>query len=337
MLKIITTILCLLSLHAHAQKWQKKDAASLKKSLTPMQYKVTQEAGTEAPFKNEYWDNKKPGIYVDVATGEPLFSSLDKYDSGTGWPSFTKGINDKHLTTKLDLSLFGGQRTEVRSKSGDSHLGHVFDDGPKDKGGKRFCINSAALKFIPLEEMEKAGYGEYLHLFNGAQSVSISTPQVESIVLAGGCFWGMEDLLRKFPGVIETEVGYSGGSKESAKYTDVKTGKTGHAESVLVKFDPSKTTLTKILEYYFRIHDPTTMNRQGNDTGTQYRSVIFTNSPTQKQIAEEVKLKLDQAHKWKNPIVTKVEMLNGFVPAEDYHQDYLVKNPNGYTCHYERK
>lgn len=335
MTKLIALIIFSLTLNTFGQtKWQKKDSATLKKSLTSMQYKVTQEAGTEMPFKNEYWDNKKPGIYVDVATGEPLFSSLDKYDSGTGWPSFTKGINDKHLTTKLDLSLLGGQRTEVRSKTGDSHLGHVFDDGPKDKGGKRFCINSAALKFIPLEEMDKAGYGEYLNLFNGAQSVSIQ--KVETVVLAGGCFWGMEDLLRKFPGVVETEVGYSGGSKESAKYTDVKTGKTGHAEAVQVKFDPSKTTLAKILEYYFKIHDPTTMNRQGNDTGTQYRSVIFTNSPTQKQIAEEVKLKIDQSKKWKSPIVTKIEPLTGFVAAEDYHQDYLVKNPNGYTCHYVR-
>ncbi len=141
----------------------------LKKTLTPMQYKVTQEEGTEPPFQNEYWDNKRPGIYVDVTTGEPLFSSLDKYDSGTGWPSFTKGINDKNIETKSDFKL-GLPRTEVRSKNGNSHLGHVFDDGPSDKGGKRFCINSAALRFVPLEEMEKQGYGKYLSLFNGASS-----------------------------------------------------------------------------------------------------------------------------------------------------------------------
>lgn len=335
MSKLFVLFIFVFSLQSFGQsKWQKKDAATLKKSLTPMQYKVTQEAGTEAPFKNEYWDNKRPGIYVDVATGEPLFSSLDKYDSGTGWPSFTKGINDKNITTKLDLSLFGGKRTEVRSKSGDSHLGHVFDDGPKDKGGKRFCINSAALKFIPLEEMEKAGYGEYLNLFNGAQSVNVQ--KIETAILAGGCFWGMEDLIRKIPGVIDTEVGYSGGETANVKYSDVKTGKTGHAEAVRVTFDPGKLSFQKLLEFYFRMHDPTTMNRQGNDVGTQYRSAIFYSTPQQKIVAEEMKSKVDQSHKWKKPVVTQIVPFKSFTKAEDYHQDYLQKNPQGYTCHFLR-
>jgi methionine-R-sulfoxide reductase len=136
----------------------------MKKKLTPEQYRVTQENGTERPFHNAYWNHKEEGIYVDVVSGEPLFSSLDKYDSGTGWPSFSKSIDESNVKTKLDLDL-SGARTEVRSKSGDSHLGHVFKDGPKDKGGNRFCINSASLRFVPKASLEKEGYGKYLPLF----------------------------------------------------------------------------------------------------------------------------------------------------------------------------
>jgi methionine-R-sulfoxide reductase len=136
----------------------------MKKKLTPEQYRVTQENGTERPFHNAYWDHKEEGIYVDVVSGEPLFSSTDKYDSGTGWPSFSKSIDESNVKTKLDLDL-SGARTEVRSKSGDSHLGHVFKDGPKEKGGNRFCINSASLRFVPKASLEKEGYGKYLSLF----------------------------------------------------------------------------------------------------------------------------------------------------------------------------
>lgn len=128
--------------------------------LTPLQFKVTQKEGTESPFLNEYHDNKEKGIYVDVVSGEPLFLSTDKYDSGTGWPSFVKPINDDSVTLHEDNSFFSS-RTEVRSKLGDSHLGHVFPDGPQDRGGKRYCMNGAALKFIPLADMEREGYGEY--------------------------------------------------------------------------------------------------------------------------------------------------------------------------------
>lgn len=136
----------------------------LEKKLTKEQYRVTQQCGTEPPFNNEYWNNHRDGIYVDVVTGEPLFSSQDKYDSGTGWPSFVKPISPESVTTKEDKSLFS-TRTEVKSKHGDSHLGHVFDDGPKERGGKRYCINSASLRFIPVEDLEKEGYGEYKKLF----------------------------------------------------------------------------------------------------------------------------------------------------------------------------
>ncbi|MCL4678764.1 MAG: peptide-methionine (R)-S-oxide reductase MsrB [Alphaproteobacteria bacterium] len=134
--------------------------------LNKMQKYVTQHDGTEPAFDNEYWDNKEPGIYVDVVSGEPLFSSLDKFDSGTGWPSFTKPIEQDTVKEKVDKKLWV-PRTEVRSSNSDSHLGHVFDDGPKDKGGLRYCINSAALRFVPLADLEKEGYGQFLALFEG--------------------------------------------------------------------------------------------------------------------------------------------------------------------------
>lgn len=156
-----------LNVKAEDQATVQEGTDAMKKDhLNKMQKYVTQHDGTEPAFDNEYWDNKEPGIYVDVVSGEPLFSSLDKFDSGTGWPSFTKPIKQDIIKENVDEKLWV-PRTEVRSKGADSHLGHVFDDGPRDKGGLRYCINSAALRFVPLADLEKEGYGEYVALFEG--------------------------------------------------------------------------------------------------------------------------------------------------------------------------
>ncbi|MBK7857144.1 MAG: bifunctional methionine sulfoxide reductase B/A protein [Archangiaceae bacterium] len=323
--------------------YTKPPADQLKKKLTPEQFHVTQECGTERPFTGALWNNHEPGIYVDVVTGEPLFSSIDKFDSGSGWPSFVKPIEKEHVTEKHDSS-HGMERVEVRSKSGDSHLGHLFDDGPRDRGGMRYCINSASLRFVPVEKLEAEGYGPYLKLFGKAPAAgptsdkqSQKQAKTEVALLAGGCFWGMEDLIRKIPGVLETEAGYTGGWLKNPHYEDTHDSKSGHAESVRVVFDPSKLSYADLLEkWFFKMHDPTTLNRQGNDTGSQYRSAIFYTSDEQKKVAEEVKARVDKSGKWKKPIVTEIAAASQWWPAEDYHQDYLQRNPGGYTCHYLR-
>ena len=169
-------------------------------------------------------------------------------------------------------------------------------------------------------------------------TASVPSGKVETAILAGGCFWGMEEILRSVPGVVSTDVGYTGGTSQSPSYDQVKTGTTGHAESIRIVFDPAKLSYEELLEkWFFRMHDPTTKNRQGNDIGTQYRSAIFVTSPEQRKTAERVKERVTKSGKWLAPIVTEIVDAGPFTPAEGYHQDYLQKNPGGYTCHYLRE
>lgn len=311
------------------KKYKKPEVQTLKQKLTPLQFQVTQNEATEPPFDNTYWDNHADGIYIDIVSGEPLFSSLDKFDSGCGWPSFSKPLPDISLTEKSDMKL-AQKRIEVRSYHADSHLGHVFNDGPMEYGGLRYCINSASIRFIPLDEMQKNGFGEYLFLFADKMSWEIAD-------LAGGCFWGVQELFRQEPGVATTRVGYTGGDSDNPTYEQVKTGQSGHAEAIEILFNPKIISFESLLLLFFKLHDPTSINQQGNDLGSQYRSAIFYRNEVQAKIAKNVIDRIEKSKAWKKPIVTEITEFNKFWSAEEFHQDYLQKNPNGYTCHFFRK
>ncbi len=300
-------------------------------NLSELQKNIIFQNGTERAFDNEYWDNKQDGIYIDIIDSKALFSSKDKFDSGTGWPSFTGPIDTEAIKEKLDNS-HSMIRTEVRAKDSDIHLGHVFNDGPKNKGGMRYCINSTSLKFIPKEDMKKEGYEKYLSSFEDKNST-----QYQKAIIAGGCFWGMEELFSKLDGVVDVVNGYTGGKTVNPTYEIISTGMSNHAEAVEIIFDPKKTSYDKILRFFFKIHDPTALNKQGNDIGTQYRSAIFYLNEEQKKVADELINSANKSGVFPGRIVTMLEKFDIFYKAEEYHQDYLKKNPKGYTCHRVRE
>lgn len=327
---ITLVITCAVSAKAwEPPKKAKYSKSEAKKILSAEQYKVSQEDGTERPFHNQYWQTKEDGIYVDVLYGEPLFSSKDKYDSGTGWPSFTQPIRKQAITEKEDRSFFS-TRTEVRSAYGDLHLGHVFDDGPKPTG-KRYCMNSASMRFVPKSKLKEEGYGEYEALFALANSAeSNSVPKTKRLVVAGGCFWCMEGPFDELDGVVATRSGYSGGTKVNPTYEETSSGSTGHLEVVEIEYDPKKVGLEKLIEVFWKNIDPYDAKGQFCDKGEQYTSAFFYSNDEEKKAFTDSRAKLIETKKLKEPIATKLLPAAKFYIAEDYHQDYYKVNPIRY-------
>jgi len=269
--------------------------------------------GTERAFCGNLLDNKKDGVYTCKLCDLPLFASDAKFNSGTGWPSFFQPFDKDHVPVHKDIS-HGMDRDEILCARCGGHLGHVFEDGPKPTG-LRFCLNSASLTFIEQgQEMP-------------ADSKPIAT---QTAYFAGGCFWGVEDRFEQLPGVIDASSGYMGGKMKNPTYKAICNGDTGHAETVMVVFDPARITYTQLLEKFFKFHDPSQLNRQGPDVGDQYRSAIFTTDDEQTKAAKEFIAAQQKVDRFKSrTIVTQVTSAKDagtFYVAEEYHQDYHAKH-----------
>ena len=287
--------------------------AEWQKRLTPEQYRVLRRKGTEPAFCGGDAEIKKngAGTYVCVGCGAPLFTSRVKFDSGTGWPSFWEPIKGR-VASEPDSS-YGMTRIEVHCTRCGGHLGHRFDDGPAPTH-QRYCINAVALRFVP------------------GDATTAPEPTTATATFAAGCFWGVQSTFDAVKGVVSSRVGYCGGTAANPTYQEVCGDRTGHAEAVEVIYDPAVVSYDRLLELFFANHDPTRVNSQGPDVGTQYRSVIFVHDDAQRQAAEAFKAKLQASGTFKRPIATQIVPATTFWPAEDYHQKYL-ENRGLSKCH----
>ena len=311
--------------------------AEWKKRLKPEQFRVLRSQGTERPFCGTLLDNKKEGVYCCVGCGLPLFASNSKFNSGTGWPSFFQPIARENVLEKSDDSL-GVRRTEILCARCDGHLGHVFDDGPRPTG-LRFCLNSESLTFTPEKELAsladpaaETAADKSAHTATGsatsANGGANKPTTTGTAVFAGGCFWCTEAAFEQIKGVVSVESGYAGGSKDTATYAQVSNGDTGHAEAIRITYDPKQISYDRLLDIFFDAHDPTQLNRQDNDAGTQYRSAIFYVNEIEQRAAQAKIKQLTAAKAFSRPIVTTLEPLKEFYLAEEYHQDYARLHPD---------
>jgi len=286
-----------------------KEVSMKHKALTPEEQWVIIEKGTERPFSGQYYLNKEKGVYQCKQCGAELFRSDAKFDSGTGWPSFDDAIPGA-VRQESDRD---GRRIEILCATCGGHLGHVFYNEGFTSKNARYCVNSISLSFEPADKPSST---------------------TEKAVFAGGCFWGVEYHFKKVKGVLSTTVGYTGGKTAHPTYEQVCTGRTGHAEAIEVEFDPAGVGYETLAKLFFEIHDPTQVDQQGPDVGTQYRSAIFYQNEQQKKIAAGL---IEQLRNHGYDVATSVEKGGEFWPAELYHQDYYEKTGRRPYCHIYQK